>query len=220
MLDVKEWRLITFVEQHYLLGNLQTYDQCATYMGVSTPEIIKMLGSESVRKALIQRGIKQYADASQGLSAEQLACANVMLDFSDRRAARTKLAELNVKPATYQGWLKQPEFQAYVRTRAEALLDDNMHEAHTALLGNVQRGDLSSIKLFYELQGRWSSKSLGDLNVDYILTRILESIQKHVKDPEAILAIAADVQELTSVPTTPPVAAFGQLEARQVDYDL
>jgi len=218
-LSASEWRLITFIEQNYLLGSLKTYDECANYLGLSVPEVTRLIHSENVKAALAKRGVAEYENAEQGLTAEQLACANVMLDFSDRRSQRTKLAELNIKPATYQGWLKQPHFQAYLRDRAEAMLGDNMHEAHSALLGNVQRGDLGSIKLYYELQGRWSSKSLGDLNVDYILTRVLESIQKHVKDPEAILAIAADIQAITAPsPTGAPVAAIENV--KPLDYDL
>ena len=165
----------------------------------------RCLQSRTVNEALERRGIV-LADISL-LRPEQLAGANAILDFSDHRSQKTKLNELGISTTQYNGWLKLAAFQRYIKQRAEALLGDVQHEAHAALLKNVQRGDLNSIKLYYELTGRWSSKTVGDLNVEFILIKIIEAVQKHVKDPVAIQAVAEELNGiLTGIkPASTPV---------------
>ena len=165
-------------------------------------KVSKFLKDPEVDKALENRGIT-LADVTQ-LLPEQLAVANAILDFSDNRSQKKKLEELGVTTQRYQGWLKQERFQRYMRQRAEALLGETQHEAHTSLLRNVQRGDLNSIKLYYEMTGRWSSKTAGDLNVEFILIKVVEAVQKYVKDPVAIQQIAHELSGLvgSNQPTT------------------
>lgn len=161
----------------------------------------RFLKSGIINEALERRGII-LADLSM-LRPEQLAAANAILDFSDHRSQKTKLNELGISTTQYAAWLKQPNFQRYVKQRAEALLGDVQHEAHASLLKNVQRGDLNSIKLYYELTGRWSSKTVGDLNVEFLIIKVIESIQKHVREPEVISAIAEDLNGiLNGVPNS------------------
>jgi hypothetical protein len=164
-------------------------------LDMTASKIFTFLRLESTIEALERRGIK-LPGTINGLSAEQLAVANIILDFTDRRPQAKKLQELGIGSQRYQGWLKQPEFQRYIRGRAEALLGNVQHEAHAALLGNIQRGDFQSIKLYYEMTGRWSSKTAGDLNIQFIMMKVIESVQRNVKDPVAIQAIANDIAEL------------------------
>jgi len=175
-------------------------------------KVAKFLKDPDVDKALENRGIT-LADVTL-LLPEQLAVANTILDFSDNRSQKKKLEELGVTTQRYQGWLKQERFQRYMRQRAEALLGETQHEAHTSLLRNVQRGDLNSIKLYYEMTGRWSSKTAGDLNVEFILIKVVEAVQKYVKDPVAIQHIAHELsglvgsnQPASNVPAPAPITA-------------
>jgi len=167
-----------------------------------TSKVSKHLKDPAVVKALENRGII-LADITL-LLPEQLAVANSILDFSDSRSQKKKLEELGVTTQRYQGWLKQERFQRYLKQRAEALLGETQHEAHTSLLRNVQRGDLNSIKLYYEMTGRWSSKTVGDLNVEFILIKVVEAVQKYVKDPVAIQQIAQELSGLVTGPNTSP----------------
>lgn len=168
-------------------------------------KVAKFTKDPEVNKALENRGIT-LADVTL-LLPEQLAVANAILDFSDQRSQKKKLEELGVTTQRYQGWLKQERFQRYMRQRAEALLGETQHEAHTSLLRNVQRGDLNSIKLYYEMTGRWSSKTVSDLNVEFILIKVVEAVQRHVKDPVAIQAIAGELSSLVGTGQNPQVAA-------------
>jgi len=171
----------------------------------------------SVTIALKNRGIDPNDQIpGRGLTPIQLSAINVIMDFSDKRATKAKLNELGVSTAQYNAWLKNPQFQSYVRHRAESLLGDHTHSAHIALMQNVERGDLNSIKLYYEMIGRWSGKSAGEVNIEFLMIKILETLQRHVHDADTLMAIAADLGELTgagqsrSMPVTvaiePPVA--------------
>jgi Helix-turn-helix of insertion element transposase len=170
-------------------------EQMGRDLDMKAQQIFTFLRLDSTIEALERRGIK-LPGTINGLTAEQLAVANIILDFTDRRPQKKKLEELGIGSQRYQGWLKQPEFQRYIRGRAEALLGNVQHEAHAALLGNIQRGDFQSIKLYYEMTGRWSSKTAGDLNIQFIMMKVIESVQRNVKDPVAIQQIANDIAEL------------------------
>jgi hypothetical protein len=178
----------------------------------------KFLKDPVVNKALENRGIT-LADITL-LLPEQLAVANSILDFSDNRSQKKKLEELGVTTQRYQGWLKQERFQRYLKQRAEALLGETQHEAHTSLLRNVQRGDLNSIKLYYEMTGRWSSKTVGDLNIEFILVKVVEAVQKHVKDPVAIQAIATELSGLIGTNQTNPQPDPQPVEIKAIDSSM
>lgn len=180
-------------------------------LNMDAVKVGKLLKDPAVDKALENRGIT-LADVTL-LLPEQLAAANTILDFSDSRSQKKKLEELGVTTQRYQGWLKQDKFQRYMRQRAEALLGETQHEAHTSLLRNVQRGDLNSIKLYYEMTGRWSSKTVGDLNVEFILIKVVEAVQKYVKDPVAIQQIAFELQGLVGSGSNGTPAPVGALSA-------
>lgn len=153
----------------------------------------------SVTVALKNRGIDPNDQIpGRGLTSIQLAAINVLMDFADKRSTKAKLNELGVSTAQYSAWLRNPQFQAYSRNRAESLLGDHSHAAHIALMQNIERGDLNSIKLYYEMIGRWSTKAAGEVNIEFLMIRILETLQRHLAtDPDKLMAIAADLGELT-----------------------
>lgn len=192
-------KLIFYLEEWWhshssINEKLPTQEQMVKDLKQDSNEIARSLKEPSVLDALERRGIT-YADVTL-LQPEQLAAANVILDFSDGRTQKKKLEDLGISTQRYNGWLKQPRFQRYMRMRAESLLGEVQHEAHVALLKNVQRGDLNSIKLYYEMTGRWSSKPAAEINLDYILLKVVEAVQKYVKDPAAIQGIARELGSL------------------------
>lgn len=133
---------------------------------------------------------------SKPLSAEQLAAANLLLDFSDHRSQAAKLKSLGIPTTKYQNWLRIPAFQEYITYRAEYLLNSSTHEAHTALLKNVQRGNQKAIEFLYEITGRYSRSTQSTQDLALLMVRLVEVIQRHVKDPETIRAIAQEFNEV------------------------
>ena len=162
---------------------------------------ITLLGSPSIGGSLNTQAIAENRglDPKHPLSAEQLAAANVLLDFSDSRSQGAKLRSMGIPTTKYNNWLKNPHFVRYLRTRAEDLISGTQHEAHTALLRNIQRGNQRSIEYYNEMTGRYNPRTEDTVNVALVLVRLVEVIQRHVKDPEVIKAIAAEFNEV--VPT-------------------
>lgn len=200
-----EYQLVNYIEQEYFLSGLVPgKSNCVTRLGITESFYDKCYKSETFRNALAARGITlKGASGEPGeglLTAEQIATVRVLFDLKDTRSHKKKLADLGINTQTYSGWLKDPAFQHYMRQVGENLLGDNMHEAHAALVDSVSRGDVSALKLYYEMTGRWSSKSTSEIPIDFILMKVLEAIQKHVSDPATLEAIANDLEILAPSP--------------------
>lgn len=168
----------------------------------SESDLIRLKPEPTDESKAEQRGmqpIQPREDAykpSKPLSAEQLAAANLLLDFSDHRSQAAKLRSLGIPTTKYQNWLRIPAFQEYITYRAEYLLNNSTHEAHTALLKNVQRGNQKAIEFLYEITGRYSRTSQSTQDLALLMVRLVEVIQRHVKDPETIRAIAFEFNEI------------------------
>lgn len=162
---------------------------------------ITLLGNPSIGGSLDTKSIAENRglDPKHPLSAEQLAAANVLLDFSDSRSQAAKLRSMGIPTTKYNNWLKNPHFLRYLRTRAEDLISGTQHEAHVALLRNIQRGNQRSIEYYNEMTGRYNPRRESEVNVTLILVRLVEVIQRHIRDPEVIRAIAADFNEVLPV---------------------
>lgn len=197
-LSAEEYEVLNYVEQtYYLNGMVPSAAAIAEQLGLSSSVVSKFYNSEKFKSAIGARGIRLEGvsgSSSKGvLTTEQLICVQTLLDTSDTRSERKKLADLGISSQTYQGWLRDPGFAEYRRQRAENLLSEVLPDAHQALGDNVRRGDLGSIKLVYEMTGRWSSKTVGELNVEFLLMKIIEAVQKHVRDPEIVASIAEEL---------------------------
>jgi hypothetical protein len=184
---------VDFIEQYwYEYAGTPTVNQISLSTGLSENFIRDKMLDPDFQEALKNRGL-DILPTAQFLTPEQLATANMLLDFSDERTTRQKLNALGISHRQYSAWLKQRAFKQYVTNRAEQLFGDAMPEAHLALVGNVKRGDLNSIKLFYEMSGRWSSKTIEETNIEFLMMKLIEIIQRHITDPVALAAIAEEI---------------------------
>lgn len=194
-LNAKDHSFLSYLEQKYLeTGNIPTKDMCVASGYTDVQHYNRCLKSPDFRHAMLVRGItlKGFGEVKSEdlvLTEEQLVVANVMLDLRDNRSQSKKLRELGVSTAKWEGWLRDPAFQSYLRTRAENLLPDNLHESHLALLDRVRSGDMVAIKYFNELTGRYNPNANDKADVNAVLMMVMEVIQIHVKDPNQVLAI-------------------------------
>ncbi len=70
------------------------------------------------------------------------------------------------------------------------------HEAHLALVDRVRSGDVSAIKYFNELTGRYLPQRSNNVDVGLVLMRVVEILQKHISDPELQEVIGQDLMQL------------------------
>jgi len=199
---------INFLEQYwYEHGTIPTKDY-ANSLGLNADVLWKHFSSADFRDAVLSRGISLRGLAelsgppgsnnksnSKSLTELQLGVANALLDLRDNRSQKNKLKDFGVSTLQYQGWLRDPVYKHYIQTRAEHYLGDNQHEAHLALVERVRVGDVSAIKYFNELTGRYVPSRDGNTGVDVnmLLLRVIEAVQKHVPNPEIQEAIAKEL---------------------------
>lgn len=213
-LSAKDHDLLAYMEQEYLLhGYAPTKDKCVQEGICGPQQYDKALKSTNFRHALLNRGVNLRGLDPDGdrtgraLTEEQLVAANVMLDLTDNRSRKKKLMDLSISTTKWEGWLRDPAFQHYIRTRSENLLGDNIHESHLALIDRVKSGDINAIKYFNEITGRYVPNASDKADVNAVLMMVLEVIQRHVKDPAALSAIG---DELVMIGKKNAPAAMGR----------
>lgn len=214
---------LNFLEQYWFEFGLVPSRERAKEMGVPD-NYYDYFKSANFRAACRERGISLRGLEIVGngtaaewkrymLTEEQLTAANILLDLTDTRSAKKKLADLGIPTQKYQTWLRDPGFQNYIRARAENALGDNQHEAHLALIDRVRSGDMGAIKYYNEITGRYVPASQGGNALDamMIVMRVLEIIQMRISDTKLQEVIATDLLKLaepsavaiTSLPAAP-----------------
>jgi len=226
---------VTIVDMHWgVTGVLLTAPVGQDRYGIPIDTYITCMKKPKVKRALAERGIslksleqaspnstgelipqqpdRSWRDAS--LTPAQLIVANTMLDLIDTRNDRKKLQDLGVSSSTYNNWLRQPEFQKYLRDRAESLIGASQHEAALAMIDKVKSGDPKMIEFFYEYTGKFSrradtsvlsgaaSGSLNSENVTSLIQSIIEIIVEEVDDPAVGARISDRMRGLISARNT------------------
>lgn len=201
-LTPNEVRILNYCEQVFWeTGLLPTVEKIAeeltgTQGGRLTTFIIyRAMKNPLLIQQLSTRGIDfTPGTTSKVLSPKQIVVANRMLNLHDKRSEREKLQECGVSSQQYHAWLRQPQFVEFIRRRGEALFKSTDAAAYQALVRNVKAGDNASLKLFFEMRGIYTPKLDININIEAVLTRVIEVIQQHVKDPDALTAIAGELE--------------------------
>lgn len=214
-----ERRFIAFCEHSWFLrGVLPTPETLATEFNLSRKKTNELLESEIVVQNFKARGIPLIAGRT--LTPEQITMINLVLNFTDTRSEKKKLADSGVSQAQWNGWRQSPAFKEYFLQRTEDILGDSIPDANMALVERARNGDLGAIKLVYEMTGRYRGDQ-GSIDVKQVLNKVLEIISIHVQDPQALLAISNDFAKLAGVATPdtvntdPPVA--GEVVRSQIE---
>jgi hypothetical protein len=198
-------RVVTYIEQlHTRHGVFPRFKKLDLLFGEEEGwDINEFLKHPTFRLALINRGItapysmntgapedEQYTPP-KNFTREQMAAIATVINFEDRRSRSTKLKELGIPPTQWAGWMKDIAFKEYLQEVSAASLMDNVHVAHEGLLKSVDRGDVNAIKFYMEVTGRHTTDAPAMQNMKVMLTRLIESVQRHV-EPATMRLIAQD----------------------------
>lgn len=207
-LSKSEQELINFYELQWMLRHhVPTIEESATYLKLKQTEVNYFLTRTAVVKALEKRGIPWRQHSQDDLTATQVAAAVTIMNFADTRSNDAKLDQLGILPATYYAWLNDPQFKNLV----DNLADQNLRNIRPTAIGEftklINKGDWQAVKYYLDVTGALQSDDAPQSEV--LLKMIVEIIQKHVKDPETIIAIAQDIKLASAnrtleVVTTPP----------------
>ena len=182
-----------FIETYYSqMDSLPSLERLKNEFPEKTEKAIR----EDVLAAAARLETKGYAITKKDyLTPEQLAVANSILNLADKRSITKKLQDFGVSPAKYANWKKNPVFNGYLRDRSESQLGEAISDVHLALIDAATSGNVRAIQLFYEITGRHTQNSQQNVNVQVMLTTVLEAVAEFVKDPEILQQIASRVQE-------------------------
>lgn len=201
--------VISFYELQWIMkSRVPTIEEVASYCKLKHTEINYMLTRKMVQKALDQRGVPWKQHTQEELTPTQVAVAITMSNFADTRTNEAKLDQMGVTSAQYYAWLNDPAFKNMVQT----LADQNLQNIRPTAIGEftklINQGDWNAVKFYLQTTGELQGNEAPQSEV--LIKMLIEIIQKHVKDPEIIIAIANDIK-LASANRTLEVAVQPQL---------
>jgi hypothetical protein len=191
-----ERRIVATIEERWMRhASIPSPREIAEAFGLPEKKASELLMGDAIIGALKSRGIP--TTNANGLNPEQVTAINTVVNPMDTRSRRKKLQDLGVSAQQWAGWMKQPKFKEYYADLSRKLLEEAIPEAHMALVDNVLRGDLGSIKYLNEMTGEYRGTE-QQINPAELVQKVIEVIQVHVKDPETLLAISQDLLGLAS----------------------
>lgn len=200
ILNEDEYRILTYIEDQWLRKELfPSLAEIARKTHIDQVKVVDALSSDLMKRALEVRGIPLFDDMDQ-LSEKQIVAINLVLNPSDQRSIAMKLKAIGVSPQTYAGWKRQKVFMEALRNQGEKLFGQTQPEIHASLIKQALQGDIQAIKYYNQMSGRFdSAKSVQDVNIHFVMTALLEVIQRNVKDPQALENIANEFQGILNV---------------------
>lgn len=204
-------RVVATIEESWMShASIPSPREIAEAFGIPESRASQLLTSDEIVGVLKSRGIPTTSAA--GLNPEQVTAINTVINPMDTRSRRKKLQEMDISAAKWAGWMKQPKFKEYYALQSKVLLEEAIPEARLALVDNVFRGDLGSIKYLNEMTGEYRGDT-AQVDLPALTQKIIDVLQTHIKDPELLLAISKDILGLASPATVrgevieqPPVA--------------
>jgi hypothetical protein len=202
-LQPAEKDLISFYQLNWHLkqGYVPTVEEVFQYLRKTRPNLsIKTvhyyLGRKPVIAALKKRGIPFEQHTQSELTDQQMAAATTVMNMLDQRSISEKLDQLGILPATYYAWLNDPQFKNFLDSMADQNKINVRPAAVAEFTKKINQGDWNAIKFWMETTGELQNDNAPQS--EQILIMLVEIIQKHVKDPAVMVAIAQDMQRAMS----------------------
>lgn len=217
-----EKELIKFYELNWMLKHyVPTVEEVTAELRKKRPNIRQTsvnyyLARQPVIQALKKRGIPFRQHTREELTDQQQSVAITVMNFADQRSIEDKLDQLGVLPATYYAWLNDPVFNNFVNTLADQNKINIRPAAVAEFSKKVQSGDWSAVRYYLDVTGEFANNDIP--NSEILLRMMVEIIQKHVKDPETIMAIAEDLKRATANRTLETVVRPA-ITSEVIEYD-
>jgi hypothetical protein len=107
-----------------------------------------------------------------------------------------RLRMAGVTAAQYQGFLTYPKFRQVLQESTETALKGGIAQANQKLVQQVEKGDLKAIQYLHQLTGYWDPNKQQTLDAMQLMQEMTTIIFRNVKDPEALFAVAAELEVL------------------------
>lgn len=193
---ITDRHIISWIEQTYhqtkAFPTIQEIQKAWPKTFPTTSAVEEWLITPKVKAALNNRGLTRSKAPQLALSEVQAAAILVVANLSDKRSMVAKLKSLGITLTQWNAWKKQPAFKKFLFSQLNEDFESSLDRALTGLLAGVDKGDPRSVQLYLEMTGRQPTEN--ERNYRLAISRIVESISRHVKDPKTIQAIADDFQ--------------------------
>lgn len=211
-----EKELVNFYElQWHLRHHIPTAQEVASHLKIDYSSVRYYLKRPPVQTALKKRGVKWEQTSQEDLTPEQVATAIVMSNFADTRPNDVKLDQLGVNPSEYYAWLNDPQFKNMVENLADQNIKNIKPTAIGELTKKINQGDWNAVKYYLDVTGALNNDAPQS---EQLIKMLVEIIQRHIKDPEIISAIAQDFK-LASANRTLEVIAHPQITGEYIEDD-
>lgn len=168
--------------------------ELAEQFGFDAADLQRLHASKFYLNCLKDRGISHEP---KYFTETQVAAISLITNIYDQRPNAAKLAAIGVTPEMYNGWMQNPAFKDELTRRAEEIMDNVFPDAQAALAKQVRNGNINALKFYYEITGRANSPET--INLKLTVVKLIEAVQKHVKDPALLAAIAGEIQGVAPV---------------------
>lgn len=193
-----DFDLIQYIERfHASTGSAPTDAQLNQRFDLSPETLEAFKANPLVKKSLDFRGI-MYPPAEDRFTPEQMHAAAVMTDLIDRRSDEKKLRDMGITSRQWTTWIQDDAFAAYVNERSERMLANSVYEMHKGTMKGVRAGNVSAVKMGYEITGRFRPNEEVQIDIRRVLHTFIEVIQKYVKDPITLHSIAMELSQHAS----------------------
>lgn len=194
-----EHAILTYCEQFYTTNSRLPNTGDVVSVGFAKELFHGCLKLPAFNRALESRGIIPYTlidnngKPPANLSPTQLDAVNTMMDIYDSRSKIKRLKDLGISSQTWNTWLRNPTFKAYLQQRGKLLLRDAEPEINYALVDRARSGDMKAIEYLNEMTGVYTPAATKSVDVHGILYQVLEIIQKRVPETNIQQLIAMDL---------------------------
>jgi len=198
---------------------LPSIDKIAALAGVRANTVTRVVNSQEGKNALLKRGIRWTTNINLAgiLTPEQILAISIITDPSNRKPLNEKLKQAGISHAQYKAWMKQPVFAEKMNEIGEALLGEHIATVHTKLVERASAGEYQAMRLFYEVSGRHDPAQKQMVDVVRIVQLVLETITRHVRDPETLSGITQDIDVILGGGTPKPL---GSMPANYVESEV
>ena len=203
--------IISWIETTYheskVFPSAQTFKQAWPHSFATQTMVRDFLDKPLVKQALHNRGLNPNSSSTKELTQQQAASILLVANLSDRRSLSTKLKSLNVSLTQWNAWKKQASFRNFLYAQLTDDFESSLDRALSGLLKAVDGGNPRAIELYLEMTGRQPTEA--ERNYRLAVSRIIESITRHVKDPHVINSLREDFDKIergldpvTNIPTS------------------
>ena len=153
------------------------------------------LADAELEEVLINRGLPTYDSPTNRIDSNFALATTLICDISDKRTKAAKLKDAGLTTRQWTGFLKRRSHYNFFQSRLEKVWNDEVEpNAKLAISRAVEAGDLQAVKYFHEYTDRYRPQDQQIVNLQLIITGLLEILAKHLSK-ELLQTVASELEQ-------------------------